>query len=352
MSDSPSAPSVPPTLPAERMVGLENRIFLVSPLGFAATICGLFGLCFASFSLASLAAGSEVFSQLLVLGFALSATFATALALSEMRRRLWSSWRADLDQCLLPAGQADVDAMTKGAPAKWRPVYTVAFIGGALLGVALNFRIALVQDIPLDQYYRSIGLWFLIVTSILYGLGLRAIVDMVRVGRELRHVVDHHLDVDLFHLDRLHVFGRLGVRSALSWLILAAVLLLFFIDGDNAWTALPAFGLSALGGGSVLFAALRPVHLRIQAAKAAELDRVRDQMSEARDKALTGDTAAAGALAGLTDFEQWVDQRSEWPISHSISTRFALYILIPVIPIAASWLFEKVADSLVFGAAL
>ena len=56
------------------------------------------------------------------------------------------------------------------------------------------------------------------------------------------------------------------------------------------------------------------------------------------------------ALAGLTDYERWIEQRSEWPLSLSTGLRFAFYILIPLLPIIGSYAFERVADGLFRGA--
>ena len=59
--------------------------------------------------------------------------------------------------------------------------------------------------------------------------------------------------------------------------------------------------------------------------------------------------AASSALAGLTDYEIWVAQRPEWPLSTGLATRFSLYILLPILPIVGSYLFEKLADQFVTG---
>ena len=107
---------------------------------------------------------------------------------------------------------------------------------------------------------------------------------------------------------------------------------------------LAGMAFATMGAIMVFTSAVRPVHDKIREAKAAELDRIHEAMAEQRERALAGDPEAAGALAGLTDYEQWIEKRPEWPLSPSVTTRLALYVLIPILPIIGSYVFELVAD--------
>ena len=112
---------------------------------------------------------------------------------------------------------------------------------------------------------------------------------------------------------------------------------------------IPVVGVSVLGGLFLLTSAVHPVHKEICAAKQAELGRIHAEMDRVRNRALAGDAEAASALAGLTDYEVWITNRPEWPVSSGVSTRFSLYILLPLLPILGSYIFEKIADQLVTG---
>lgn len=370
----------------DRFAHLEARLYAASPLGFWGTTLAILFVTFGSFVLITELTGRPGLFALMPdcsgdlsavcsardlaryeagwnlpfddsarryqlqsvswIGFVLSMILTTALALSENGRRVWDSHKPDLIRSLPETGQADAEAISGGVDAGWRAGYMLAFAGGAVGGVLFNVFMIIGQDISLWQYLRSIGLWFLIFSPLLYGLGIRAGVDLARESGEIKRLIRAHLTVDLFHLDRLDVYGRIGMRGALSWMTMAAVLLLFVADSGQVYYSIPAVGLAVLGGGFILVSAVHPVHLKIREAKRAELERVHDEIRRLRDLSFEGDRAAGSALAGLTDYERWIEQRSEWPLSLSTGLRFALYILIPLLPIIGSYAFERVADGL------
>ena len=120
----------------------------------------------------------------------------------------------------------------------------ILFWIGFVFGILFNFALMNPAD-GILAYINSVGLWFLIVSPLLFGTGFRAGMDVARRSREIRAVIAGYLDVDLFHL--------------------------------------------------------------------------------------------------------WVAQRPEWPLSTGLATRFSLYILLPILPIVGSYLFEKLADQFVTG---
>ncbi|MDM7984947.1 MAG: hypothetical protein QUV02_10880 [Maricaulis sp.] len=309
----------------DRFTPIESLLYRHSPLGFWGTTLAVFTVSFGSFLLICqltqrpaiyeiAADGSITFPSVVWIGFVLSMILTTALSLSENGTRLWKAVEADLILTLDAGGEAAAQALAAGVPVSWRGRYLGFFFAGAAAG-----------------------------------LGVRAGVDVARESGELKRIVREHLVVDLYHLDRLHVLGRIGLRAALSWLLMAAVLLLFVVDPTQMLVGIVAVMISIAGGLIVFTSAVRPAHDQIRAAKAAELERIHDRMALLREPALAGDVEAASALAGLTDYEIWIEQRPEWPLSPTVAQRFALYILIPVLPIIASYLFEKAADLLLLG---
>ena len=349
----------------DRFVPFEGRLYDQSPLGFWGTTIAIFGVTFGSFLLIALFTGrppllypSETgFSlpwetsgqtyrtpDVLHIGFTLSCILTTALALVENGRRLWAYKRPALMAVLPETAHRDVEGLTGGVPGAWRTRYMLFFLLGALGGVSFNIVMMVSMDASPGVYLTSIGLWFLIFSPPLYGLGLRSGVDLNREGSEIKRLIRTHLVVDLHDLEALEVFGRLGLHAALSWFIMGAVLLLFVINPDQIWYALPGCVLSVGGGLFIFYSAVQPVREKIMAAKAEAMRACHAEMKVLRDRGSKDDMAALG---GLSAYCQWVENRSDWPISSTTSLRILLYILIPVLPILGSYLFERLADSLI-----
>lgn len=359
MTETPATPTPAPA--AERFMPAESVLYRWSPLGPWGTTLAIFVISFGSFVLiAELtgqphlgyfnAAGHWQPNTVSWIGFVLSMILTTGTGLTEVARHRWRAARPDLLAALEPAGWAAANALCEGSVRNsWRTRYWLLTGIGVAGGFGYNVFMAATQDMTLVQYLQSIGLWFVLFSPWLYAVGMRAGLSLARDGRELRQLVNAHIEIDLFHLERLDVFGRIGLAAAASWLVMAGVLLLFVADPSQAWLSLPATALAALGGVLALAGAVRPIQRKIHAAKAQELAQVHRLMAEARERAFDGDDAAASALAGLTDYEVWVERRPEWPISTSIGLRFGLYVLIPILPILGSYLFEKMADNFILG---
>ncbi|MHA6287869.1 hypothetical protein [Maricaulis sp. CAU 1757] len=358
-----------PARPADRFQPFEFHLYDRSPLSFWLTTVGLLVLTYGFYVLvAELTgrppmvveeAGQRVIPQVAWIGFVLSLILTAGIAFTEAGRRLWQEESEALARALSPSAGPAISGMVAGAPMSWRSAYRGVFLAGALAGLAFNLFLMVSMQVAPWTYMQSIGLWFLVVSPPLYGTGFRAGVEVARESREIKALIRDHLEVDLFRLDDLAVFGRLGLRAVRSWLIMAAILLLFLIDpgnpslfaADQIWVSIPAVLASILGGLVILWNTLHPVHVRIQAAKKQELERVHEEMRKAREAALAGDRSAASALAGLTDYEIWVGQRPEWPVSAGLTTRMSVYVLLPLIPILGSYLFEKLADHFIAGGA-
>ena len=196
---------------------------------------------------------------------------------------------------------------------------------------------ALRRDFPVVFFWQSTHIVILCV------LFARGAVLATRNGRSLRRVIDDDLRIELLHADRLAVIGRQSARNALVWLTFAAILCLYFVGGvDPGWPTLP-IRMVCMGIGLIIF--LHPmsgVRRRIRAAKSADLDRVRDEIGEARcDEA--GDPAAAARLSGLIAYEARIHAVREWPFDQSTLLRVAAYVLIPAIP----WFGQAVASDVI-----
>ncbi len=349
----------PQAEPEARFDNIEYIVYQRSPFGMVGNSALVFALTYGLYVLIAQltqsppflyqnAAGDWVTHQVSWIAFVLSLILTAAVAFAGSAKGRWETEVEDLARALPEHGRSAAEDLAKGAPVSWRTRYYGLFWIGFVFGILFNFALMNPAD-GILAYINSVGLWFLIVSPLLFGTGFRAGMDVARRSREIRAVIAGYLDVDLFHLDRLSVFGRIGLRAARSWMIMAAILLLFMLDPDQLWIALPTILATAAGGVFILTSALNPGHRKICAAKAAELDRIHEEMARVRDRALAGEDAASSALAGLTDYEIWVAQRPEWPLSTGLATRFSLYILLPILPIVGSYLFEKLADQFVTG---
>ncbi|WP_417476570.1 hypothetical protein [Maricaulis sp.] len=358
MTDSDATPEQ--VLDLERFTPAETALYRWSPLGFWGTTLTVFAVSFGSFALIAEitgrphlgyvnAAGAWQLNTVSRIGFVLSMILTTGVALTQIGRRRWETERASLLAAMDPQGRAAANALCEGVPVSWRRSYWALTIFGFIGGLIFNIIMTDAEAVTPLEYVQSIGLWFLVFSPWLYAVGLRAGLSLAREGREMRKLIDRHAVIDLYHLEKLDIFGRIGLAAAGSWLVMAGVLLLFIADPRQAWIAVPAIALAALGGVVALTNAVRPIQRKVQAAKATELVEVHRHMAQARERAFAGDDAAASALAGLTDYEVWVERRPEWPISTSVTLRFSLYILIPILPILGSYLFEKFADRILSG---
>lgn len=358
MTESDAKPQS--ALDLNRFIPAETALYRWSPLGFWGTTLAVFVISFGSFALTAEitgrphlgyinAAGAWQLNNVSWIGFVLSMILTTGVALTQIGRRRWETERANLLAALEPQGREAANALCDGVPVSWRRSYWILTAIGLTGGLLFNVIMTRAQNTSPLEYVQSIGFWFLVFSPWLYAVGMRAGLSLAREGKEMRRLISAHVVIDLYHLERLDIFGRIGLAAAGSWLVMAGVLLLFIADPGQAWIAILAIALAVLGGVIALTNAVRPIQRKIHAAKMAELAEVHRHMAQARERAFAGDDTAASALAGLTDYEVWVERRPEWPISTSVTLRFSLYILIPILPILGSYLFEKFADRMIHG---
>jgi hypothetical protein len=154
--------------------------------------------------------------------------------------------------------------------------------------------------------------------------------------------------IDLFDLRPLVCFARQGLSNALLNVGFVSILALFlFESGFGVMFALLGvlnLGVSAAG----LLLPVRGAHLRIRAAKSAELDWCRERLREARAEfaARPRPGATDASLADLLAYRSFVEGVREWPFDASTLARFGLYLLIPLGSWAGGALVERVVDAL------
>ena len=168
------------------------------------------------------------------------------------------------------------------------------------------------------------------INPILFGLGARAAQMLIREERDLADLIDTHLQVDIATLERNFVFGRLALRGALLWLVMTAIILLFFVESAPVPVSLGAVSLALLAGGYVFASNIGPVVRKSVQVRDAALAEVRSRIGDA-GAALTAGQVRDPSVSDLIAYEAWLEKRPVWPISAPVTRRLALYGLIPVL---------------------
>ena len=335
MTSVPAAAALSP----KETSSFERRIFEASPIGAVATATTIFVVGVGTFLLVAwlvhyplIGPNGAAILPALMPGITLPLLLATALGMNRY---------ADVGQ------RADLGALAAIVPgdaaaAVVRPVSSnhsrIPGIAGGVAGALICFL-----SVPRSVLfgYPAVYAWFAAVIILLSVMFARGIVDARRREQKLSALVDHDLQIDLLHADKLSVIGRQSARNALVWFVIAAVVCLFFVGGKSSATTPPLLLVTAAVG---LWAFLQPmvrVHHRIRSAKSAELDHVRDQIGEAR-AAEARDVMAAARLPGLLAYEGRIQAVREWPFDQSTLIRVVTYVLIPTIP----WIGEAVVSDL------
>jgi len=334
---SSSAQAIAETQPVEHP-SIEARLFRASPFGTAGTSALIFAVGVGGFVLISVLVGHPMVSRTglelgrTVPGLVSPLLLATALGLNRY---------AEIKQVAeVPAFAAIASTAAAPTAAVFGPASSEHRGLASLAGVAVGLVVAYF-GVPLSvlRDFPAIYLWQNGLIVLLCVLFMRGAVMTARSWRKLQHIIEHAVRIDLLHVDKLSVIGRQTARQALVWFSTAAIVCLYFVGGDIGITTVPMLlGCTGLG----LWIFLHPmtgIHRRIRLAKAAELDRVRDEIEVAgRDEA--HDPHAAARLPGLIAYEARIQSVREWPFDQSTLIRVATYVLIPAIP----WFGEAIVS--------
>ncbi len=228
-----------------------------------------------------------------------------------------------------------------------RHVAPRAFPARAVTGFATLFGIAfgavaMFTFIPHPPLRSVTFTWFLLATifvSVLFSRGAA----LTRAGnRTSRRFIEEDLEIDLLRIDQLDFIGHSAARAALIWFGVSAVLCLFFTsDGITLFTLTLVLGSMALGV-AIFVLTMDSVHRKIRAAKARELERVREQIDAVREHAHT-QAEAAQRLHGLIAYEGRISAASEWPFDQTTAVRVGASALILTVP----WFGQAIAGAVI-----
>ena len=328
-------------LPPIEQASLEERLFDWSPVGVAPTAGLVFAAAAGSFFAVSwlvhyamIGANGPLLVRAIP-GLAISLLLATALGMGRY---------AELKQREEAAAFASIiSSKTVSAATLLRRTSPGHRLGANLAGVAFGVAVTCL-GIPqaLLKAYPVVYVWQGLLTIVLCVMFARGVVMMSRNGRRLKDIIDHGLQIDLLHTDRLSVIGRQSARNALVWFTYGAVLCLFFVGGDQGVTTIPIVVACAGVGSWIFYHPMMRVHQRIRAEKAVALDRVRDRIAATFDEEAR-DAASAARLPGLIAYEARIQAARDWPFDQSTLIHVAAYVLIPTIP----WVGEALVSAAV-----
>jgi hypothetical protein len=175
---------------------------------------------------------------------------------------------------LLPGGDANFERLTREVPNLSTPIRTGVTILGLVGGVAGTTLDPNLRELHGHLAHSDPRYLIFILLNALFGvLGSRLFAGEIHMTRAYARL-GQQVEVDLFDQSRLLVFARKGLRSTVVWVLISSALSMFWVlDSASQVNVTLAIGLLALVT-VALVAPTRGIHLRIAAAKAAELARV------------------------------------------------------------------------------
>lgn len=247
---------------------------------------------------------------------------------------------------LLPGGNAEYERLTRDLPELTPPVRRGVTLLGVLGGVAVA-----TLDPALRDLYRQVPvadpryILFVLQNVVMGVLGSRLFAAEVHMTRAYARL-GREVEIDIFDPSRLLVFARKGLRSVVIWVLISSAFSMFWVL-DSAGKANVVFPVGVLALVTVaLVAPTRGVHLRLAAAKAAELARVTDAIRTERAATLAPRRADAppedARLSNLVQYQAFVRSIREWPFDLSIVARTLLLVVLGV----GSWLGGAIVERL------
>jgi hypothetical protein len=187
------------------------------------------------------------------------------------------------------------------------------------------------------------NVWFLILTIALFAEIFRSLSFLRTSTTAFIRDIDHGLAIDLLDISKLDGLGRIALRGALPWLVTGTIVLLLLLGQKSSEYFVPLV-VGLVASATVVFALpMLRVHRLIDAAKRAELKKLRRETVEARAIFEGGGQEAdrvASRLSALLALEARVEAAREWPLDLSTIVRFALYLALPL----GSWLGGAVVE--------
>ena len=223
------------------------------------------------------------------------------------------------------------------------PIARALVLTGIAVGAWVTFADPLMTRGATRSLSDPVFVWSLGRSMLFAWLVARFAVYDFRTTRAYIALGHGPVEVDLLDIRSLAPFARRGQRSALTWVLFSSIFSLFWIGGAAARGNVPLL-VMVLSMATLAFAGpLVALRHNIRDVKHAELDRLRDEIREARDPS---DAALSGPqLANAATYYQLIESAREWPVDAANLLKFVGYLLLGL----GSWLggaiVERILDS-------
>lgn len=194
-----------------------------------------------------------------------------------------------------------------------------------------------------ERFTSTLGamLVWIIMTTVIFAVILQAVL-FARLGAK-------HVNVCLLNARKLLPFARVSIFSSLAILGAVALFPLIGIEsGLNLVEILPG-AITALGPLiAIFFIPIWPIHRRLAAMKAQELDTINDMIEACLDTPVSADSEPRmlEKLTPLLAYRREIVGVFTWPFDIGNLTRLTIYLIIPPLTWVAAALMENLVNSL------
>lgn len=243
----------------------------------------------------------------------------------------------------LRCNDVEFKALFDDATGPGGPIARALSLGGIAFGALLAFFDPSISGDASASPTDPSFVWGLMRVMVMVWLITRFSVYDLNVTRIYRALGRNSIVIDLLDVRSLAPFARRGQRSALIWVLFSSIFSLFWLNDSAASVNLPTLFL-ILSMATFAFAGpLVALNRTIRAEKVAELERLREQIRDARSQAEAA--IDSPRLANLVGYYQLIDNAREWPVDAANVLKFIGYLLLGL----GSWLggavVERILDS-------
>jgi len=224
-----------------------------------------------------------------------------------------------------------------------RALFIAAVIGGST-GASLNLMPWIFSS-AIRQSHPSLHSFPMMI--LLFGLlGMLALITH-RQSQVFDEVGRRHVDLDLLDPEALSPFSAVGLMHAGLWLVGSAISSLLASSTANVWVVLGVILVTTCFGAVGLIAPSRGLHEHIRTRKREELARIRDVIASERAVLFSADerSPVPPKMHAMLAYEARILAVRDWPFDTSTLSRFALFLLIPLVSWIGGALVERAVNA-------
>jgi hypothetical protein len=244
---------------------------------------------------------------------------------------------------LLSCSDAEYDNLDSALIRQRPSSLILAALVGSGIAAALIYYHATVYDMT----HRSVPGIIIATGTLEWVIVVSASWILLSIALVFRWVGARLPRIDLFQIEALAPFQRLGLRLSLVFFGLFAIRFVVGARPGNLGYLAITSAVAMLVGTAFLLLPLWGVHRRIAVEKQRELATVRRSIDGERARDLPGATNVSRKLLDLLEYKERVESVSEWPLDVPAVLRFGLYLTIPVLGWLGGAAMERLLDVVV-----